>query len=348
MNSVTVQVRQEDVKTETKTRDNVIVVVNTSVQFAVDPDKVQDYYFKLSNPWQQMAAHVENIVRGHIPKMELDAVYSAKQELADEIKTDLSESMSAYGVHIHSCLMTDISPDRTVLNAMNEINAAKRNREANIQRAEADKLTAIKIAEGKAESQLLEADADAKAAVRKAEGDATAAIRIAEGNAQAAVKMAEADAEVQRLNGVAIAKMKEASGLDSQQVVHMMIATQYLDALKQFGKSGKSAIVVPHGPSAVQDIESQVVIRLSRFRSCTHPSTDSPLILLPIRRSNFSHSMLHLTLSRRFAKRRSATASSRRRRSTFRAKHSCADSERPTQIRAPLEGPPICCCSPPF
>ena len=260
INAVTIQVRQEDVKTETKTHDNVIVNVTTSVQFAVNPAKVEDYYFKLSNPWQQMAAHVENIVRGHIPKMELDAVYSAKTELATEIKKDLSESMSAYGVEIHSCLMTDINPDRNVLQAMNEINAAKRNREANIQKAEADKLTAVKVAEARAESELLAADADAKAAIRKAEGDATAAIRIAEGNAQAAVKLAEAEAEVQRLNGVAIAKMKEASGLDSQQVVHMMIATQYIDAIKQFGKSGKGSIVVPHGASAVNDIEAQVTI----------------------------------------------------------------------------------------
>ena len=102
INAVTTQVRQEDVKTDTKTHDNVIVNVTTSVQFAVDPTKVEDYYFKLSNPWQQMAAHVENIVRGHIPKMDLDAVYSAKQELADEIKKDLPQSMSPYGVHIHS------------------------------------------------------------------------------------------------------------------------------------------------------------------------------------------------------------------------------------------------------
>ena len=118
MNSVNIQVRQEDVKTGAKTRDNVIVVVNISIQFAVDPAKVQDYYCKLSNPWQQMVAHVDMIVRGRIPMMELDAVYSAKQELADEIKADLSESMSAYGVRIHSCLMTDISPDRAVPNEM--------------------------------------------------------------------------------------------------------------------------------------------------------------------------------------------------------------------------------------
>ena len=259
MNAVTIQVQQQTVKTDTKTHDNVTVTVQSVIQFTIDPTKVNDYYFKLSNPWQQMAAHVENIVRGHIPKMELDAVYASKTTLADEIKADLSKSMSQYGLHIHSCLMTDIIPDANVLHAMNEINAAKRNREANIQKSEADKLTAVKFAESKAESQLLAADADAKAVIRKAEGEATAALKRAEGNAQAAIQLAKAEAEVQRLNGISIAKMQEASGLDGRQVAHRMIATQYLEALTEFGKHGKGSIVVPHSTSAITDVESQVL-----------------------------------------------------------------------------------------
>ncbi len=38
----------------------------------------------------------------------------------------------------------------------------------------------------------------------------------------------------------------------------MMLVTQYLDVLKEFAASGKATMVVPHGPSAVQDIEMQV------------------------------------------------------------------------------------------
>jgi regulator of protease activity HflC (stomatin/prohibitin superfamily) len=258
MNAVTIQVQQQTVNTDTKTHDNVTVTVQSAIQFTVDPAKVDDYYFKLSNPWQQMAAHVENIVRGHIPKMELDEVYAAKTKLADEIKSDLSKSMSQYGVNIHSCLMTDIIPDSNVLLAMNEINAAKRNREANIQKAEADKLTAVKLAESKAESRLLAADADGKAMIRKAEGEASATLMRAEGNAQAAIRLATAEAEVQRLAGVSIAQMREASGLDGRQVAHLTIATQYLEALAEFGRNGKGSIVVPHSASAVADVESQV------------------------------------------------------------------------------------------
>lgn len=39
----------------------------------------------------------------------------------------------------------------------------------------------------------------------------------------------------------------------------MMLVTQYLDVLKDFASSGRSTMVVPHGPSAVNDIENQVI-----------------------------------------------------------------------------------------
>jgi len=42
------------------------------------------------------------------------------------------------------------------------------------------------------------------------------------------------------------------------EVVHMMLVTQYLDVLKEFAQSGKATMVIPHGPSAIGDIESQV------------------------------------------------------------------------------------------
>ena len=53
------------------------------------------------------------------------------------------------------------------------------------------------------------------------------------------------------------------------QVIHMMMVTQYLDVLKEFAASGKATMVVPHGPSAVSDIESQV-------NACTIPWTPNP------------------------------------------------------------------------
>ena len=114
INSVSIQVRQEDVKVEAKTRDNVTVNITIALQFAVNPAKVEDYYFKLSNPLQQMAASVDGILRFRIPRMELNEVFSAKTDIAREIMKDLSEKFPSFGVDMHSCLVTDINPDSNV------------------------------------------------------------------------------------------------------------------------------------------------------------------------------------------------------------------------------------------
>ena len=62
--------------------------------------------------------------------MTLDESYGAKDEMANAIKTSLSESMAAFGYKIVKALVTDLKPDEKVLAAMNEINAQRRLREA--------------------------------------------------------------------------------------------------------------------------------------------------------------------------------------------------------------------------
>lgn len=64
--------------------------------------------------------------------------------------------MEKYGFSIIIALVTDIRPAANVMAAMNEINASSRQREAAIQKAEANKLTAIKHAEADAESKFLQ------------------------------------------------------------------------------------------------------------------------------------------------------------------------------------------------
>jgi regulator of protease activity HflC (stomatin/prohibitin superfamily) len=230
---VSTKVNQVDVKTSTKTKDNVTVVITTAVQFAVDPMKVEDFFFKLAEPARQISAHVENVVRSQIPKMDLDTAFLAKDDLAMAVKDDLSKSMAPYGLYIHGCLMTEMLPDSSVLRAMNEINAARRQREANVEKAEAEKVLAVKRAEAEAEAKHLSGIGTAK--MRQA---------ITDG-----------------FRG-SIHSMQESCGLEAKEVVHMMLVTQYLDVLKDFAVTGKSSILVPHGPSAVGDLEAQVQTKI--------------------------------------------------------------------------------------
>jgi len=239
---VSTKVVQLDVSTSTKTKDNVTVSINTAVQYSVDPNKANDFFFKLADPTRNIASHVDNVVRSQLPKMDLDAAFLAKDELAYSISRELSEHMTPYGLLIHGCLMTEMVPDSTVLRAMNEVNAARRQREANWEKAEAEKVLAVKRAEAEAEAKHLSGVGTAK--MRQA---------ITEG-----------------FTG-SIAQMQESCGLKANEVVHMMLVSQYLDVLKDFAMSGKSSVLIPHGPSAVKDMEQQVRNGFLQARSLGAP-----------------------------------------------------------------------------
>ena len=49
-----------------------------------------------------------------------------KEEIAHEVKEQLTKSMTNFGFMIIQTLVTDIEPDQRVRAAMNEINAASR------------------------------------------------------------------------------------------------------------------------------------------------------------------------------------------------------------------------------
>merc|ERR1711939_116134 len=213
---VSMQTRQLDVVTNTKTQDNVTVSVKTAIMYHVDPASVDTFYFRLHNPHQQITAYVDDCIRSQIPTMTLDEAFEAKEKMAIAVKAQVSESMKEFGVMVIKALMTDMQPDASVMASMNRINAAKRDREASVEKAEADKILAVKAAEAEAEAKHLS-------------GMGTAKMR---------------HAITDGFRG-SIESMKSSCGLKPHDVVHMMLVTQYLDTLKDFAATGRSSVMVP-------------------------------------------------------------------------------------------------------
>ena len=105
---------QLDVTVDTKTEDNVFVKVVTSVQYHVLADKIYDAYYRLQDPELQITSFVFDVVRAHVPKMQLDDVFGKKEEIAESVKSELSEIISNMGFRIVKALVTDIDPDAKV------------------------------------------------------------------------------------------------------------------------------------------------------------------------------------------------------------------------------------------
>ncbi len=228
---VNLRVQQLDVRVETKTEDNVFVQVMVSVQFFVIPAKVADAYYRLDHPAQQINAYVFDVVRARVPRIKLDALFANKDEIADAVKHELSEAMDDFGYGIVKALVTDIDPDPQVKQAMNEINAAQRNRVAATERGEAERILRVKAAEAEAQSKALQG-----------KGIADQRRAIVDGLRDSVDHFSRA-----------------ISGATPQDVMALIVATQYFDTLRDIAQHGRlNTVMLPHSPSAATDLFEQL------------------------------------------------------------------------------------------
>lgn len=228
---VSLRVSQLDVRVETKTKDNVFVFVIVSVQYYVLPDKVVDAFYKLQNAEAQITSYVYDVVRARVPSITLDNVFETKDDIAQAVKLELEQIMDDFGYGIVKTLVTDIDPDANVKASMNQINAAQRLRVAAVEEAEAEKIRVVKAAEAEAESKALQG-----------KGIADQRTAIVNGLKQS---VAEFQSDVQ--------------GTTAQDVMNLVLMTQYFDTLKDVGLSSNSnTIMIPHSPAGMQDISEQL------------------------------------------------------------------------------------------
>lgn len=227
---LSLQVQQMDVKVETKTKDNVFVIIPISVQYKVIPERVYDAFYKLSDPTKQIESFVYNVILGHVPKMTLDETFDQQAQIAIDVKDNLDDSMKEFGYSIVKSLITDIVPDEKVKAAMNDINAAAREREATVSRAETEKLLLVKKAEADAESKRLQG-----------EGIANQRKAIIEGLRDSVEKFSTS-----------------VEGATPRDAMAMVLLTQYFDTLKEVaGTNHSNTILMPHTPNALADLFEQ-------------------------------------------------------------------------------------------
>ncbi len=228
---INLRVRQLDVRVETKTKDNVFVFVIVSVQYFVIPDKVIDAFYKLQEPQAQITSYVYDVVRARVPGIKLDDVFETKDDIAQAVKLELEQIMDDFGYGIVKTLVTDIDPDANVKQSMNQINAAQRLRVAAVEEAEAEKIRVVKAAEAEAESKALQG-----------KGIADQRTAIVNG-------LQESVTDFQ----------SSVQGTSAQDVMNLVLMTQYFDTLKDVGLSSNSnTIMIPHSPAGMNDISEQL------------------------------------------------------------------------------------------
>jgi len=231
--ALSTRIQSLDVAVETKTRDNVFVTIIVSTQYMVlkDPERMYDAFYKLTDSREQIRSYIFDVVRSTVPRINLDDVFTTKEEIASEVKSMLEKAMTEFGYAIIQTLVTDIAPDQKVKIAMNEINAAQRQRVAAQDRAEAEKIMVVKAAEADAEAKYLAGTGIAR----------------------------QRQAIINGLRESVVHFQTEVEGITSKDVMEMMMMTQYFDTMKEIGvSSGSNTIFVPSGPGAVGDAAAAV------------------------------------------------------------------------------------------
>mmetsp|Transcript_4071 Transcript_4071/g.6427 ORF Transcript_4071/g.6427 Transcript_4071/m.6427 type:complete len:468 (-) Transcript_4071:357-1760(-) len=221
--AISTRVEQINVTASTKTKDHVSVTAHVAVQVAVDRTNAANFMYNITEPHRQVVAFVEDSIRSTIPSLTMEETFASKQVMANNIQTQVGTAMTQFGLVVHSALVTDLKYDQGVLDAMNEVQTAKRDLEATINRAAALKSTMVKKAEAEAEAKHLSGIGTAK--MRKA---------IVEGFQNSVEDMSN-------------------TGLEMKESVVMMLAQNYLEVVKDFADSG-CEVLMTHtsalGPAA--------------------------------------------------------------------------------------------------
>ncbi|HPM23223.1 MAG TPA: SPFH domain-containing protein [Phycisphaerae bacterium] len=232
---VTHRVQELEIKVESKTKDDVFVDLIIAVQYYVpeNPEAVRSAFYRLTNPRQQISSYVFDTVRALVPDMAVDHVFAEKDKIAQAVKDRLQDTMQQFGFTILQSLVNDIQPDAKVKDAMNQVNASARLKEAAKNEAEAQKIRVIAAAE-----------AEARAKELQGVGIARQRLAIANGLKESVAACSEA-------------------GISPEEATKMVLLTQHYDTVTAVGAHSKSTIMmVPYSPQGMSQVSEQITAAL--------------------------------------------------------------------------------------
>ena len=165
------------------TKDNVTMMVDSIVFFYVMDPKLLAYGV------ERPIAAIENLsattLRNIIGSMTLDETLTSRDAINSQITSILDEATDKWGIKVTRVEVKNITPPKSIQEAMEKQMKAEREKREAILKAEGEKQSAITRAEGEKESAILRADAVKEQRIREAQGEAEAIKKMAEAKAEA-------------------------------------------------------------------------------------------------------------------------------------------------------------------
>lgn len=220
---VSLMTEDQHLELDAKTKDNVTVELEVSIQYHVDQtginmgaeSGVYKSFYRLSDPIAQMKDYLADALRSQVPERTLDEVFLEKDDIARAIDEAVAKNMAEYGYVIAALLITSIKLPREVQESMNRIIASKNNRESAQNDAEAARAKTVIAAKAKAEAMAEEG-----------RGIAEQRVAIAKGIKES----------IDTIKG---------AQMTSGEANHLFEYTQWIDMMEQYAAKGPATVVLP-------------------------------------------------------------------------------------------------------
>lgn len=242
-----------DVQEQTAiTRDNVTLVMDGLIYVRiVDPIEAS---YGVNDPVYAVTQLAQTTMRSEIGKLSLDECFEERERLNANIVQAINEAAQSWGIQCMRYEIKNITPPRSVLNAMELQVAADRQKRAEILESEGHRQAKINVAEGNKQEVVLQSEAALTDQINRAKGEAEAILAVAEATAKGIELVA---ASIQKSGG--------------EEAVALKIAEQYVNAFGNLAKESNTILL----PANANDAGSMVAQALSVFNSIKKEKTSS-------------------------------------------------------------------------
>lgn len=213
------------------TKDNIAVSVDGILYMqVVDPVKAS---YGIGNYLFGTTQLAQTTMRSEMGKLDLDRSFEERTSINQAIVAAVDKASDPWGIKVTRYEIKNITPPRTIRDAMEKQMRAEREKRAMIAESEGERQAKINRAEGERQEAIALSEGERIRKINEAEGKAKEITLVAEAQAAGIMKVAEA--------------IKSNGGMES---VNMQLAQQYISQFGNLAKSNNTMII----PSNLADV----------------------------------------------------------------------------------------------
>jgi len=222
------------------TRDNVSVAVDGVLYIQVIDSKLSAYGI---DDYKRAAGQLaQTSLRSVIGRIELDKTFEERETLNQQVVAAIDEAAENWGVKVLRYEIKDITPPKSVMDAMEKQMRAEREKRAAIATSEGDRQSRINRAEGLKQEAIEVSEGEKQRRINEAEGQAKEIELVALATSEGIKRVAEA----LRVGG-------------GETAANLRVAEKYIEEFGKLAKENNTMII----PANLADISSLVAASMS-------------------------------------------------------------------------------------